>query len=294
MSDRMGIVLRSAAFAGLLAAAVLPAASAPADEKIPNFTPARNTSWQVNFWDYILPPPPGAAHGPILTDPKYPYNSQIQNGGLFRGGDFQVAIANAKDPVLKPWAAKALEERNQDLLAGKRTSGFVAQSRCWPGGVPGQDLFLEPVYFLQKPNEVIIMWQRNNFVRHIKLTDTHSANVKPSWFGESIGHYENGDTLVVDTIGISGGKYHNIDNFGTPHTDKLHTVERFTIAPDGKTLKATITVEDPDTFNAPLTLRQEWRRTNLEYEESICAEDGGMNPLGYKLEPIPSAAKADF
>ena len=296
LKHHMRTVLRGTAFAGVLAAALIPAASgaAPAKDEIPNFTPARDTSWQVNFWDYILPPPPGAAHGPILTDPAYPYNSQIQNGGLFRGGDFQVAIANAKDPVLKPWAAKALEERNQDLLAGKRTEGFVAQSRCWPGGVPGQDLFLEPVYFLQKPNEVIIMWQRNNIVRHVKLTDKHSAGVKPTWFGESIGHYENGDTLVVDTIGIASGKYHNVDNFGTPHTDKLHTVERFTIAKDGKTLNALITVEDPETFNAPLTLRQEWRRTNLEYEESICAEDGGNNPLGYKLEPIPSAAKADF
>jgi len=288
--------LKSVVFAGLVAAAVVPGISgaAPANDGIPNFTPAGDTSWQVNFWDYILPAPPGAAHGPILTDPKYPYNSQIQNGGLFRGGDFQVAIVNAKDPVLKPWAAKQMEERNQDLLAGKRTSGFVAQSRCWPGGVPGQNLFLEPVYFLQKPNEVIIMWQRNNIVRRVKLTDKHSAAVKPTWFGESIGHYENGDTLVVDTVGIAGGKYHTIDNFGTPHTDKLHTVERFTIAKDGNTLNATITVEDPDTFNAPLTLRQEWRRTNLAYEESICAEDGGMNPLGYKLEPIPVAAKADF
>src|SRR5215831_6745245 len=99
-------VLQGTVFAGLLAVVALPAASAPASDNIPNFTPARDTSWQVNFWDYILPPPPGAAHGPILTDPKYPYNSQIQNGGLFRGGDFQVAIVNAKDPVLKPWAAK--------------------------------------------------------------------------------------------------------------------------------------------------------------------------------------------
>src|ERR1051326_1086707 len=290
--------LRNLAIVGAVMGTALLASAAstgaPAKDGIPNFPPARDASWQVNFLDYILPPPPGTAHGPILPDPAYPYNSQIQNGGLFRGGDFQVAIVNAKDPVLKPWAAKQMEERNQDLLAGKRTEGFVAQSRCWPGGVPGQDLFLEPVYFLQKPNEVIIMWQRNNFVRHVKLTDKHSANVKPSWFGESIGHYENGDTLVVDTIGIASGKYHQVDNFGTPHTDKLHTVERFTIAKDGKKLNATITVEDPDTFNAPLTLRQEWRRTNLEYEESICAEDGGRNPLGYKLEPIPSAAKADF
>jgi len=292
-NDRTRIVWESAAFAGLLLMAALPASSAP-NETIPNFTPARDMSWQENFWDYILPPPPGVAHGPMLTDPKYPYNSQIQNGGLFLGGDFQVAIVNTKDPVLKPWAAKQMEERNQDLLAGKKTMGFMAQSRCWPGGVPGQDLFLEPVYFLQKPNEVLIMWQRNNTVRRVKLTDKHSANVKPTWFGESIGHYENGDTLVVDTIGIKGGTYHNIDNFGTPHTDRLHTVERFTIAKDGNKLSAIITVDDPDTFNAPLTLRQEWRRTNFEYEESICAEDGDANPFGHKLEPIPVAAKADF
>ena len=108
-------------------------------------------------------------------------------------------------------------------------------------------------------------------------------------------HYENGDTLVVDTVGIAGGKYHYIDNFRTPHTDKLHVVERYTISPDKKKLTAIIKVEDPDTFNAPLTLRQEWRRTNFAYEESICAEDGGDDHFQQNLEPIPVAAgKPDF
>ena len=79
---------------------------------------------------------------------------------------------------------------------------FAAQARCYPGGVPGQLLFpFEPVYFVQTPKEVWMMWQRDHMVRRVFLTDKHSANLKPSWFGESIGHYENGDTLVVDTIG---------------------------------------------------------------------------------------------
>jgi hypothetical protein len=280
----------------VLAASVtlIGAAPAPASEEIPNFTPSADSSWQVNFWDYILPPPAGAGHGPILTDPNYPYNSQIQNGGLFTGGEFQVAIVNSKDPVLKPWAAKQMQETNDELLSGERKLGFVAQSRCWPGGVPNINLFLEPVYFLQKPKEVVVVWQRNNMVRHVYLADKHSANVKPSWFGESIGHYEGGDTLVVDTIGIKGGKYHYIDNFRTPHTEKLHVVERFTMSPDKKKMTAIITVEDPDTFNAPLTLRQEWRRTNLSYQESICAEDGGEDHFKQNLDPIPVADKPDF
>jgi len=251
-------------------------------------------AWAINFWDYILDPPSGSGHGPIKTDPAYPYNSQIQNGGLFRGGEFTVSIVDAKDPILKPWAAKQIQESNEELLSGKRKLNFVAQSRCWPGGVPGQDLFIEPLYFIQTPNEVLLLWQRNNWVRHIYLADRHSPNVKPSWFGESIGHYENGDTLVIDTIGIAGGPLHFIDNFRTPHTDKLHVIERFTISPDSKKLSVVVKVEDPDTFNGPLTLVDNWRRNDVQIAESVCAEDGGVDRFNANLYPVPQSKKPDF
>ena len=286
--------LRQAALAAL--AVLIPGAFAHGDTgqtAIPKLG-GNGMAWAINFWDYILDPPPGTGHGPIKTDPRYPYNSQIQNGGLFRGGEFTVAIADTRDPVLKPWAAKQMQQDNEELLAGKRKLHFVAQSRCWPGGVPGQDLFLEPLYFVQTPEQVLMLWQRNNWVRHIYLQDKHSPNVKPSWFGESIGHYEGGDTLVVDTIGIAGGPLHFVDNFHTPHTDKLHVVERFTVSPDAKKLSVTIKVEDPDTFNAPLTLVDNWRRNDVQIGESVCAEDGGVDHFGLNLYPYPQAAKPDF
>ena len=251
-------------------------------------------AWAINFWDYILDPPPGSGHGPIKTDPRYPYQSQIQNGGLYRGGQFTVAITDTSDPILKPWAAKQMQEMNEELLSGKRKLHFVAQSRCWPGGVPGQDLFIEPLYFVQTPKEVLMLWQRNNWVRHIYLQDKHSPNLKPSWFGESIGHYENGNTLVIDTVGIAGGGLHFIDNFHTPHTDKLHVVERFTISPDAKKLSVVIKVEDPDTFNGPLTLVDNWRRNDVEIADSVCAENGGFDPFNLNLYPIPEARLPDF
>jgi hypothetical protein len=288
--------MRVASVANITCAAIAIAAfsgQAMAAESVPVLS-TRDSGWAVNFWDFILDPPPGSGHGPIKTDPAYPYNSQIQNGRLFREGELQVPIANTKDPILKPWAAKQMQAYNDELLSGERKLPFVAQSRCWPGGVPGQLLFLESMYFLQTPKEVVMLWQRNSLARHIYLKDKHSENVKPSWFGESIGHYENGDTLVVDTIGIAGGAYHFIDNFRTPHSDKLHVVERFTIGPDAKTLTAIVTVEDPDTFNGPLTLKEIWRRTYVPIEESVCAEDGGQDVFHQNLFPIPVADKPDF
>ena len=289
----IGRVLSRALFATALAAFTGSALSAPAKDSIPELG-GREFAWNVNFWDYQLEPPPGSGHGPMKTDPRYPYNSQIQNGGLFRDGELTVSIMDTKDPILKPWAAQAIQQTNDELLSGKRKLPFNAQSRCWPGGVPGQLLFLEPVYFIQTPTDVYILWQRNSIVRRVRLTDKHSPNVKPSWFGDSIGHYENGDTLVVDTIGIKGGQFHYIDNFRTPHSDKLHVVERFTIAPDAKSLTAIVRVEDPDTFNAPLTLKNIWRRNNVSIEESVCADDGGVDRYNFNLYPIPVAAKPDF
>jgi hypothetical protein len=250
-----------------LGAALVPAgsAAAPAGEKIPQLM-SREFGWSVSSWDYLIDAPPGAGHGPMKIDPAYPYNSQIQNGARVFVPLF-VPIVDTKDPILKPWAAKKMQDSNDELLKNSDKLNFVAQSRCWPGGVPGQLLFLEPVYFIQAPKAVYIVWQRDHFVRRIALTDKHSDNVKPSWFGESIGHYENGD---------------------------MHVVERFTINPDGKGLKAIVTVSDPDTFNGPLTLTQTWRKNEVEMIESICAEDGGYDPFEQNLFPIPKSDKPDF
>jgi hypothetical protein len=116
--------------------------------------------------------------------------------------------------------------------------------------------------------------------------------VTPSWFGESIGHYENGDTLVVDTLGLST-KVSYIDNFRTPHSEKLHVVERFTIEPGGKGMSALVTVEDPDAFNAPLTMTRRWFKFNGPMLETVCAENNG-DFFNQNLFPEPEAKTPDF
>jgi hypothetical protein len=74
-----------------------------------------------------------------------------------------------------------------------------------------------PYYFVQSPKEVVIITQGDHQVRRIHLDVPHSANPKPSWYGESVGHYE-GDALVVDTIGLSTQSF--VDNYRTlPHRE---------------------------------------------------------------------------
>ena len=278
----------------LLAGAIVAAfvASAPAASDAPKIPALASPDfgWQSNVADW-QEPPPGHGHGPIKPDPAHPYVSNAEAGR--RGIQPTLRISDAKDPILKPWAAKIMDDSNKEALSGSVGIPFTAQGRCFPGGVPGQLLFpFEPAYFVQTPKVVWIMWQRDHMVRKILLTDKHSANLKPSWFGESIGHYENGDTLVVDTIGLSTDKSF-IDNFRTPHTEKLHVVERFTISPDGKNLTAIVTVNDPDTFNGPLTMQQRWFKVNAPMGETVCAENN-FDFFSQNLFPVPLDEKPDF
>jgi hypothetical protein len=276
---------------GVAAAIAIPAALAEpgTSEKIPALA-SPNYGWQTNVADW-QEPPASDVHGPIRPDPQHPFVSNAEAGR--RGIQPTLRIGDVKDPILKPWAAQFMAASNEEALTGKRQVPFAAQARCYPGGVPGQLLFpFEPVYFVQTPKEVWMMWQRDHMVRRVFLTDHHSANLKPSWFGESIGHYENGDTLVVDTIGLST-KNSYIDNFRTPHTEKLHVVERFTVSADAKNLTAIATVEDPDTFNGPLTMQQRWFKVDAPMEETSCAENND-DFFHQNLFPLPEAKTPDF
>jgi hypothetical protein len=278
---------------GVLAATLfvlVPGPAARADStQIPNFASAEY-GWQTNVADW-QDPPAVVGHGPIKPDPAHPFNS---NANAARTGTQPtLRIGNAKDPVIKPWAAAQMQASNDEALRGERAVPFTAQGRCYPGGVPGQLLFpFEPLYFIQTPKEVWMIWQRDHQVRRVFLTDQHSEHVAPSWFGESIGHYENGDTLVVDTIGLSADKSY-IDNFRTPHSDKLHVVERFTLEPGGQFLTAIASVVDPDTFNEPLTMKQRWIKTDGTMRETACAENN-QDYFNQNLFPVPTAEKPDF
>ncbi len=288
-----GRLMRKAACGGAMAvcaAGIALAADQPAP-RFPNGVPdfsSHNMGWAANGIEFL--PVPGEKFVPITSDPQHPYcgNRRLPKC------NFQnlPPIADTANPILQPWAAAQMRRTNQQILSGK--TAFEAMGRCWPGGVPGMMLFTaEPAYFLQTPDEVTIVYSRGPNVRHVFMNVPHSQNPKPGWLGESVGHYE-GDELVIDTIGLSDGTF--VDFYHTPHTDKLHVVERYKLLDGGTRMQGNVEIDDPGTFTT------EWRAmhyyirhdTPISESESICAENNSANYFHEDEWPIPEANAPDF
>jgi hypothetical protein len=291
----MGLVSRVSKNRGLLAggaagfsiAATLSLLCAPfarAADAVPDFSPDATIGWQLTD-DEFIPPPSGP--GPIVSDPAHPYISFYK---FPRNPNPTFRVADLNNPILQPWARDALKKVNEKSLSGKYLA--IPKERCWPVGVPAFDLLpATPVYFLQTPKVVTLIWAQDHQVRHVYLNASHSAKPKPTWFGESIGHYE-GDTLVVDTIGLNTQTF--VDNYLTPHTEQLHVVERFRMIDAGKTLEVNVHVEDPGAFTTPWNAIQRYRRTETgPMTETVCAENNGDH-FNQDIGPMPVANRADF
>jgi len=197
-------------------------------------------------------------------------------------------------------------------------------NQCWPGGVPHM-LWNLQMQMLQQPHEVTILYWFNNYVRHVRMNQPHRVPESPSLYGDSVGHYE-GDTLVIDTVGIKPGPFTMVDQFGTPHSPALHVVERYrlldydaTIAavqrdkenfrfpangrndaglaldPDykGKGLQLEFVVEDEGVFTTPWSATITYQRAASGWAEHVCAENTREHYYN-KDSAVPQAEKPDF
>ena len=176
---------------------------------------------------------------------------------------------------------------------------------------------------LQQPDKITILYADTYEVRRVRLNEPHPTHVTPSWYGDSVGHYE-GDTLVIDTVGVKIGPFAMVDMYGTPYTRALHVVERYRLldyeaakeaeergqrenlrlrnsdpgfAPNpnyrGNGLQLQFTVKDEGVFTMPWSAAITYRRPLGEWPEMVCAE----NPHGYypgKYAAVPTAEKPDF
>ena len=214
--------------------------------------------WQHPFGG-VFPPVPGSAL-PVQQDP-----TRV----LIAGRTWHIAdLSNAN---LKPWARDAMKKDIEEIDRGKIQ--FTPSSSCLPAGPPQFMQSGGPFLFVQGRDKVVIIDEAGPGVRHVYLNVPHSRNVKPSWTGESVGRYE-GDSLVIDTIGLNTKT--GVDRFGTPHTEKLHVVERWRLVENGMTMRVDIEVDDSDTFYQPWKTYQEYRRTDLPLQPEICAENNGF------------------
>ncbi len=251
--------------------------------------------------------PPAAGPGPVTN------RARRKGSGT---GNFAQLIGDYTNPILQPAAAEVVKQHGEISRSG---GGYPTPSnQCWPGGVPYVfwDFLMEMV---QQPDKITMIYRQGNEVRHVRLNAPHPAQPTPSWYGDSVGHYE-GDTLVIDTVGIKIGPYAMVDMFGTPHSPALHVVERYRLldyadardamarnakentrtpgadfddAYRGKVLQLTFTVDDAGVFTMPWSATITYRPAVGGWTDLICSENVHEYFSG-KDTAVPQAEKPDF
>jgi hypothetical protein len=241
--------------------------------------------------------------GPVVMKNRGPDGRPI---GAALAGDYT-------NPILKPEAAEIVRRHGE--LESKGIHAPSPRTECWPTGVP-LILANSAMLLIQQTDEITILYSETYEVRQVRMNQPHPAQVIPSWNGDSVGHYE-GDTLVIDTVGIKVGPFGAtdlqamVDQLGTPHSQALHVVERYRlldhdtakaiedhnhkdnssppavdngIARDpnyqGKGLELQLTVEDEGVFTSPWSASMIYWPPVVpmgQWPEMVCAE----NASGY-------------
>ncbi len=148
-----------------------------------------------------------------------------------------------------PYRAEARSTADRDFQARATTDPLLV---CFQPGVPRATLLPEPFQIFQHQDRVVIVYQHVHAYRVI-FTDgrPHYDDGIEFYMGDSRGRWE-GNTLVVDATNFKPENW--LDAAGHFLSNKLHVVERYTrIAPD--TMRYEATIEDPEVFQRPWTIR---------------------------------------
>ena len=254
--------------------------------------------------------PPASGPGPVVN--------KVRRRGPRQPGvsDYDHLVGDYTNPILKPDAAKIVRKYGEITLSGVTFPNPANQ--CWPEPVPF--IFKHfGMQMLQQPHQITMIYSEDHEVRHVRMNRPHPAQVTPSWYGDSVGHYE-GDTLVIDTVGTKTDRpFAMIDLYGTPYTKALHVVERYRLLdyeaakeglerdarenlivqegrdPNyrGKYLQVHITVEDEGVFTMPWSATITYQPGTGEWVEIVCA-DNRHEYYNNKDSDVPKADKPDF
>lgn len=238
------------------------------------FTAVRTSAAQQRGANVQNPPPVqtspagsgGLARGarPVGPMPRLP-DGKPDLSGVWNGGgpigDLAQGLAPGETIPLLPEAESIMKARQ---------SKDDPEANCLPTGVPRIAPY--PWRILQTPTHVFFLFEGNiHSYRQIFMDGRkHPNDLDPTWYGHSIGHWER-DTLVIDTTGFNDKFW--FDFRGHPHTEKLHTIERWT-RKDLGTLVNEVTIDDPGSYSRPFKLTFSARlMPGEELMEYICQEN---------------------
>jgi hypothetical protein len=215
---------------------------------------------------------PGRQTAPPRPAPRDANGRAILWGENPKDNGLWLPVFGITDPILavpkvpfQPWARAVYDDRQKHELE--------PHTRCKPSGVARQFLTPYGVEFVELPElqRIYIFDVGGPHTYRTVYMDgrPHPRDLTPSFYGHSIGWWE-GDTLNVDTIGYNEAFW--LDRRGLPHTEALHTLEKFTRVNQAQ-VKYEVTVDDPGAYTAPWTTTFNLRRENgQELFEYICQQ----------------------
>ena len=208
----------------------------------------------------------GKGRGPQRPQGPTPHlaDGTVDLAGVWQGGGPVGDIAQG----MPRGEAIPLSDAGKKVMS-TRQSKDDPEANCLPTGVPRQSPY--PWRMVQDPGHIYILFEGNiHSFRQIFMNGKHPADPDPTWYGHSIGHWE-GETLVVDTVGYNDKFW--FDFAGHPHSEQLHTIERYT-RPDLGTLNIQTVIDDPIDYTKAFTLNfTASLRPNEELMEYICQEN---------------------
>jgi hypothetical protein len=211
-----------------------------------------------------------ASGSQAATDPRDLSGVWIITGGQATSWDPSDPTGAKPDQLpMTPWAREKLQAARPPFGA-KGTfdnPNDPVETHCDPPGLTRMYSFPWQFTVVQTPSSVYILFEYFHIWRVVTMNRPHPQNLDSTWFGDSVGRYE-GDTLVIDTVGLNDKSW--LDNVGHPHSDALHTVERFRRL-DQDTLRLDLTIDDPKAYTKPWTARKTYKRSTFPLGETMCS-----------------------
>jgi hypothetical protein len=201
---------------------------------------------------------PAAAAAP----PSAPAGSASRLSGIWEPKTFGLLVSEE--------AGKEIVDRN----AAANASGKIMQTAwtsCRPGAISTMTMPREKIVILQSGEEITLLFEMPRMVRRIRMNGAHPPTLEPSYTGDSVGQWKDG-SLIVDSTGFNG--FAELDARGQPTSARLHTVERFTLSPDGNSIDIEVTITDPEYYERPFTIKRSWKKSAARHPfEYDCMEN---------------------
>src|ERR1700722_20531407 len=137
--------------------------------------------------------PPASGPGPVTNRSRLPQGPSTPGGSRALPptkegvSDYDQLVGDYTNPILQPWAAELVKKFGENSLRGITYPN--PGNQCWPEPMP----FIFKQFqgqIIQQREKITFLYSEHMDIRRVRLDDRHTEPLTPSWYGDSVGHYE--------------------------------------------------------------------------------------------------------